>query len=278
MKANTTLRKLQLIELDILDKFVQICEKHKLTYFLAYGTLLGAIRHQGFIPWDDDVDVGMPREDYEKFIGICRNKQPEGYFLQENRTYAKYWHIYAKFRKDNTQKIETNPPAFLPNEHRGINIDIFPYDVASSNQFIQKIKHFLLEKIRFLLFEKRGYRSSGAKFYIFLKQFIARIIPFSILHGFSHTIMTFNLGKSDNIISWGSTEGCKKETFPRNVILPITKAYFEGRMFAVPNNSHVYLEQMYGNYMQPPPVSERNIYDETIVFDIEKNEKGIFNE
>lgn len=278
MKTETTLRKLQLVELEILDKFVRICEDHGLTYFLAYGTLLGAIRHHGFIPWDDDVDVGMPREDYEKFIAICRNKQPEGYFLQESRTYIKYWHIYAKFRRDNTQKIETDPPPVYPNEHHGINIDIFPYDIASSNHLFLKIQEFVLEKIRFLLFEKRGYRSNGPKFHFFLKQLIAKIISFNVLHGFAYAIMTFNSGESGNITSWGSTEGYKKETFPRNVILPTTKTDFEGKQFAIPHDSHFYLKQIYGDYMQPPPATERNTYDASIIFDIEKNEKGAFSE
>jgi lipopolysaccharide cholinephosphotransferase len=278
VKAETTLRKLQLVELEILDKFVQICEDHGLIYFLAYGTLLGAIRHHGFIPWDDDVDVGMPREDYEKLIEICRNKQPAGYFLQEGRIYIKYWHIYAKFRKNNTRKIEPNPPPFYPNEHRGINIDVFPYDVVSSNHLILKIQEFLLRRIRFLLFEKRGYKSDGSKFLIFIKQLISRMISFNVFHGLSHAIMTFGPGKSCNITSWGSTEGYRKETFSRKVIFPTTKTEFEGRRFAIPNDSHFYLKQIYGNYMQPPSVAERNTYDAGIVFDIEKSEKGTFNE
>lgn len=278
MKTETTLRKLQWVELEILDKFVQICEEHELTYFLAYGTLLGAIRHRGFIPWDDDVDVGMPREDYERFITICKKRQPEGYFLQESRTYAKYWHIFAKFRKNNTQKIESNPPPPYPNEHRGINIDIFPYDTALSNYFILKIQDFLLKKIRFLLFEKRGYKSDGSKFLVLLKQLIAKIIPFNGFHGFARAIMTFSPEKSDSITSWGSAEGYKKETFPRDVILPTVRAEFEGRQFAIPNDSNFYLEQIYGDYMQPPPVAERNSYDLSIIFDIEKDEKGTFNE
>ena len=76
-----TLRKLQLMEFDLLKDFIRVCEKHNLRYYMLAGTLLGAVRHDGFIPWDDDIDVGMPREDYEKFIRLSRKEFKKGYSL-----------------------------------------------------------------------------------------------------------------------------------------------------------------------------------------------------
>jgi lipopolysaccharide cholinephosphotransferase len=275
---HSTIRRLQLIKLEILDRFVRICDEHSLRYFLAYGTLIGAIRHKGFIPWDDDTDVGMPREDYEKFIALCKNGQVDNFFLQEGRTYSKYWHIYAKFRKNNTQKIEANPPPFYQDEHRGINIDIFPYDDVSANDCIKKIQDFFIIKIKFLLFEKRGYKSKSSPAAALVKRLLAALLPFRFLHSLSRFIMQFKTGKCTGITSWRGTDGHKKETFPREVLFPLKKTEFEGRHFFVPGNSDAYLSQIYGSYMQPPPEGQRNVYAPAVIFDVEKNERVVFDE
>ena len=91
---NSELRKLQMVTLDIIKLFADICEKHNLKYFMVGGTMLGAIRHKGFIPWDDDVDMGMPRPDYERFMKIVHKELPEGYsFLnyKQNKEYKRYF-------------------------------------------------------------------------------------------------------------------------------------------------------------------------------------------
>ncbi|MDR2474293.1 MAG: LicD family protein, partial [Bacteroidales bacterium] len=238
----TALRRLQLVELAILDEFARRCEAHGLRYFLAYGTLIGAVRHKGFIPWDDDVDVGMPREDYEKFILLCKKDQGGQFYLQEYRTYQKYWHIYAKFRKNNTRKIEADPPPPEPGEHRGINIDIFPYDEVSPYEGIKKAQNFLITKLKFLLFEKRGYQSKNGSFITAsAKKGLAKLAPFCFLHAFSHALMTLALGKCTEMVSWGGTDGYKKETFSKEVFFPLKKMEFEGREFAVPRDARRYL-------------------------------------
>lgn len=86
MKQNDYLKNLHSTLLEILDVVVDICQRHQLTYFLAYGSCLGAVRHQGFIPWDDDIDIGMPRQDYNQFVEICKSELPDGYFSRASRT------------------------------------------------------------------------------------------------------------------------------------------------------------------------------------------------
>jgi lipopolysaccharide cholinephosphotransferase len=282
MATHTTLRRLQLVTLEILDVFVALCEKHNLCYFFTGGTLLGAVRHKGFIPWDDDIDVGMPRADYDKLVEICKKEQPSGYFLQEARTYGKYWHIYAKLRKDNSRVLEDNPPPFIPEEHRGLDIDIFPYDATSSDKVIP-IQSAFLKKIRFLLFEKRGYRSESSALKKVCKKILVAVLPFSFLHWLAREISQCNAGTREKLSGLGGSYPGLQETYPREVIFPLAKLEFEhnhsrtGGYYWVPNNWDYFLTRFYGDYMTLPPEDKQKItHGHDVVFDVEKNDIGRF--
>ena len=89
-------------------QYIEICEKYHLRYFVAFGTLLGTVRHKGFIPWDDDIDVGMPREDYERFLQIAQKECGEEYFLQTVDTDPEYHLYFAKLRMNRTRFVENS--------------------------------------------------------------------------------------------------------------------------------------------------------------------------
>lgn len=120
-------RPAQLIMLDILKQVRTICEKHNIKYWIDAGTLLGCVREGGFIPWDDDLDIAMLREDYDKFKEIAQKELPEGYFFQTKETDQDYIHNFAKIRKEGTLLIETGEK-YPEKYHQGIFIDIFPFD------------------------------------------------------------------------------------------------------------------------------------------------------
>lgn len=126
LKDKINLRGLQLAELEILKEFIRVCNKLKLKYFLDSGTLLGCIRHGGFIPWDDDIDVSMPREDYEIFLKKGQKELKTKYFLQTYNTDKEYTNIFAKIRNSETTFIESTVKNLDINH--GIYIDIFPLD------------------------------------------------------------------------------------------------------------------------------------------------------
>ena len=135
--AGEQLRRLQLVELDILLELDRICRKNHIDYFLCGGTLLGAVRHGGFIPWDDDVDVGFFREDYERFCRIFQEQADSTkYFLQTWKTDRYYRWNYGKIRRLGTEYVRAGQ------EHMkyrtGISIDIFPYDYLPVDQALQK--------------------------------------------------------------------------------------------------------------------------------------------
>ncbi|NBH14352.1 LicD family protein [Lachnospiraceae bacterium] len=119
------MKKVWAVQLNLLDYFDKLCRKHQLRYFVDYGTLLGAVRHQGFIPWDDDIDVVMFRDDYEKLKEIALEEVASPYFFQNSYTDIMIW-AFSKLRDGRTTAIEF--PDFPPQFHQGIFIDIFPMD------------------------------------------------------------------------------------------------------------------------------------------------------
>ena len=123
---NTYNERLKAIELDILKAFIDVCKKNSLNYYLLGGSCLGAVRHHGIIPWDDDIDVGLLRADYNKFMEVGQKYLPEHYFLQNYRTDPEYYVNFAKIRDSRTTFIESS----LKNLHinHGVYIDVFPLD------------------------------------------------------------------------------------------------------------------------------------------------------
>ena len=134
----STMREVQLCSLTILKEVVRICDKHNLTYYLNYGTLLGAVRHKGFIPWDDDVDIEMPLKDYRKFLKIAPKEISEDFFIQTYKTDHNFGPMWTQVRANNT----TSMPLKWKNWdiHWGIHIDIFPLVGLFNGKRAQKLQ------------------------------------------------------------------------------------------------------------------------------------------
>ena len=147
-----TLRQLQLAELDILLEIDRVCTENNIKYFLDSGTALGAVRHKGFIPWDDDIDICMMRDDYEKFIRLAPEKLSQKYFLQTLKTDPGYNKLHAKVRKNGTVfKEDAN---LMRNMNHGLFVDIYPFDYLPKhgkklfillNEIFQKMFAYYIE-------------------------------------------------------------------------------------------------------------------------------------
>ena len=121
---NEQLRTLQLYQLDVLKEVDRICQKHHIKYYISWGSLLGAIRHKGFIPWDDDIDISLFWDDYVKFMEVCQEELGERFFLQNTETDSGYFRPWAKVRINDTTSMDKELD--FVKMHWGICIDVFP--------------------------------------------------------------------------------------------------------------------------------------------------------
>lgn len=248
---STTLHTLQTIEINLLKIFINICEKRHLRYYLIGGTLLGAVRHKGFIPWDDDIDVGMPRKDYEKFLQLAPEFLPQQYFLQTYRTEIDAPWPFAKLRDNNTLYKES-ATAKLP-VHQGLWIDIFPLDYCNLKTF------WIVSLVKRMLGNRVGLRLVGPR--RLSRKLLGCLSPLFCPSWYKAVEWQDKLG---NLYSWdtgymGNFFGRygRKEIVPSSWFKEPVYLEFEEIQVAAPTEYHKYLTHIYGDYMQLPPEEKR---------------------
>ncbi len=249
------LRQAQLLMLKILKEIHRVCEENNIQYFLSDGTLLGAVRHNGFIPWDDDLDIGMMREDYDKFCKIANSKFSEDFFLQSNKTDSNYYLSYAKVVLRNTLWVENGTKT---SDIKCLYVDIFPYDKVPQKNEIKLKKHFTIFRlINFFLLSKYGLRKlSKSDKSFFIKKLIIILFPKKLLILYRNHLMTkYKKLSSFNITKYGGN--LYRNLNEGNVFNSFILHKFEDHEFYIPQNFKVILTNLYGNYMELPPVEKR---------------------
>ena len=250
------LQRLKSEELNILKEVHRICVSNSLIYYMMGGTLLGAVRHKGFIPWDDDIDIILPRKDYERFLKICREE-----FLNSNlrvhdiNSDPQYWLTFAKVEKKGTIFLEDGLKGNSVNQ--GIYIDIFALDnVPNVDGLYKRFVTFLIKRINGIIWSKQ---LKAITLNDRIKKFVS--YPFSIKLLFSIAERLRNLFKEescDYCINYASRYSAKKETYPKDVWGVPSLLEFEGEMFYAPSDSNFVLSQVFGgNYMELPPLEMR---------------------
>lgn len=263
-------QKLKHILLEMYEDIINLCSQHKLICMLGGGSCLGAVRHSGFIPWDDDLDLMMPRKDYNELIALCiKGKLGNKYEFSFPAKNKDSKNTFLKIYKKNTLNIEiydVNTP--FP---KGIYIDVFPMENAPNNRLFQLIKGVMSATLRaicnsvlysqypskkykeFLLYNKKS------TLIYYFRYFIGKM--FGII---DHRIWVYWFDKFN-----ASTSNTKYTTIPtgrKNYIgecmlnetfYPMKQISFEGKIVNVPNNYDYYLKNLYGNYMEIPPVEKR---------------------
>lgn len=258
MEGNEKLRALQLCELDILRAFTDVCERLGLRYYLVGGTLLGAVRHGGFIPWDDDIDVAMPREDYDRFARIAQAELGPNYFYQSPDTDPHYFLTYAKIRKKGTFFYEERfrDARF----EQGVFIDIFPLDFCPPKG---PVCHLLFNVLAVMNY--RGQVDSGEAYRPYAE--LSGRIGYALLRLYSpeglvrarRRLLRLSRRLSDGktLASYAGAYSYRGETFPEEWFGTPRDITFEGVIFSAPQGTEQILRQFYGEYMQLPPLSER---------------------
>ncbi len=259
--AEDQIRNMQKIELIIAKEVKRICEKNNIKYFMVAGTMLGAIRHKGFIPWDDDMDFGLLRDDYELFIECCTKDLKKEFTLQTWNNDNTYPFPFIKIRLKGTYVEETLTKSVDTNKE--IGIDIFPFDYIIDNERIQK-KHFrkcnFYEKILWL---KKGWgidiKNHGFKSKI--KYYIARFI--SIFFNYNKTklklekLMTKYNDSAKNKIYFLTIYGFKQSIYDEIIFREFDEYKFENIFLKGVKNYDSYLTCIYGNYLELPPIEKR---------------------
>jgi len=254
------LLKLQRDTIEILDHVVSICNRNNITYFLYGGTLLGAARHKGFIPWDDDIDISMPRNDYDKMINILKMElNNELYVLDIFNTNKYYWLPFMKVRKKNTIYEEWFQKKYKG--YKGIWVDIFPLDDGKTpNPKAYALRKLCVSKAKAILACRNGYCKNLAWD---IARLFFQIIPPFFLHFIIRTAMTLgNNEKNPFFLNFGSQYKIEKQVHLKEKYYPSLELEFEGKMYKVPHDYDYVLTKVYGSdYMQLPPLEKRTTHN-----------------
>lgn len=250
----------------------KICKKHNITWYLGGGTLLGAARHKGFIPWDDDVDIMMLREDYDKFLEVAPDELPEGMILQDPKKDKTYNYAYAKLRLTDTM-FATD----FSKNHKGMNngfaFDIFCHDKTANSKLGQKIHSKLTLFWLACVFNKWNHRKAdnGNKFQSVITDFCKTIFPLR----FSTRMLLFTLEmfkhkKKAKYLYDGMGKSVHKGGFDKTFLDNEIRLDFNGYKMPVPAKYKEYLTNHYGDYMELAPLSTRIMGHEITLSDLNK--------
>ena len=256
-----SLQRLQAIERDIVAVIDKICRENDIEYFIDGGTCLGAVRHGGFIPWDDDVDLGMPKADYDRFCAIAPELLPAGYSLHTSTNTTGFSGLWAKVFKDGTRFIDDN--ALEAGCEQGAFVDIFPYCQLDADPKVAQrqckkarvaqLKSYLRHFSRPKLPASTPLRPLVETACEFVHATVARGWKQEDLQNtFDHAFDTNNPAQrwTDAAYpNWGS--------FDTEVLFPTTDIDFDGLTLRAPHDSDGFLKTLYGDYMQLPPEEER---------------------
>lgn len=256
------LDKLHRLQIEMLKDLDEICTKHHIQYFAVFGTALGATRHNGFIPWDDDIDVGMLREDYERFMKIVDSEMGDKYQMMTAAIDSNYACCVTKFQRKGTKFL--SHLAEKLNCEQCIFIDIFPFDSLADDEKLRKQQYYktlILDRLIYLcgsahpIIPYKGIKHDIAAAICWCVHYILKIFHVSagmLFRQFEKECVRYNNSDMKEITTFGDG-ACLNYRMSVNDILPVHKIDFESIRIPVMKKNHEHLVKTYGNYMEMPP-------------------------
>lgn len=261
--CKATLREAQILMKTILRDIDKICRENNISYWIESGTMLGAKRHNGFIPWDDDIDIGMMRKDYERFLELAPSHLPDDLFLQNAQLDSGVENSWSKVRHKYSKLIEEDDAEY----HEGLFVDIFPYDFYECNLTDKSYIRKKISEINYLMLfkSKLPYEKN-----------IVENLKRGIAKGYKQILIRKDLNQFCVDRQKKATNGIKKENgrfvgygseigefdfdryMEKDIIFPVKEGKFEDIKVKIPNDSHRYLTTIYGErYMDIPKIEDR---------------------
>ena len=249
----------------LLKEFDRVCKELDIPYVLFAGTLLGSVRHEGFIPWDDDLDVMMMREDYERFLKEAPEKlNTERFYLQKE--FSEHWPMFfSKLRLNGTTCLEKFHPKD-PKIHQGVYMDIFPCDNAARSLVGRKIQFYASKVVIAKSLFKRGYETNSKKKKLFMA--LCQCLPMNLF------LRIVKKGSADSqyVHSFlGAGSSFAKNVYSRALLKERTMRRFEEGKYPIPAGYDALLTILYGDYMKLPPMEERAIKQHAILIDLHQS-------
>lgn len=261
-----TLRELQLCELQLVKAVLSICERHQLTVFMMGGTFLGAVRHKGFIPWDDDVDLGMSREDYETFLRVAPQELPQGYILRHFAKDPDMPYYPAQVVDPSFEILDTSAQIA---KTRSAWIDLFPLDGMPKGKmgcFFHKYRLFYLRMmLKFIQFSQvvavnLAHRPLHERILIAVGKHLhleSRLDTNKRMHLIDRCLKKYPYETASQVVNFMGAYKFR-EMFPKKIYDSLSEYPFEDLQLLAPSDYDTVLRQMYGDYMTPPPQNEQN--------------------
>ena len=276
---NLSINEIKEIEFGILSSIADFCAVHNIRYYLAFGSLLGAVRHKGFIPWDDDIDLVMPREDYIQFVELFPSSNNR-YIVKSIENDPSYWNPFAKVM--DTRTYMEDPQVDILNEYNCINIDVFPMDGLPDTEFKRKL-HLKVQEFLITLYRGSAFKLKATQKYAdsksnvaSLKSTIRNLCKFTavtLLHFLPTQTLIKMINKNAAKYAFSTSEYIDEAVnsaiyrhIKRKDFEPRSQYEFEGKMFWGPKYYDKYLRTIYGDYMTPPPKHRRVSHHNLIAY------------
>jgi lipopolysaccharide cholinephosphotransferase len=261
-KRNIQMEQLRLAQLKIAKEIKRICEKNNINYFLDAGSMLGAVRHKGFIPWDDDMDIGMLDEEYKKFLEIAPKELGEEFFLDNYYLNKEYGLVFSKVRLKNTKYVEKL--GATDSSHQEIFVDVFPYFYRPENKIERKIQSSKLRILAQIFMAQSGFHVWRGNKGISKAKFIPIIMLSKITKKdniYRKIEKLYNQCDKSDIVGVHDGICYNYWHYDKKYLENFIDMNFENEYFKIPKEYDKILKTVYGDYMTLPPIEERKTHE-----------------